>query len=247
MGAGDVVLDLGCGYGEFINQVRCREKFAMDLNPDAPRHLNPDVQFLLQDCSARWQLPDGSLDVVFTSNFFEHLPDKPALGRTLDEIHRCLRPGGRLVAMGPNVKHVPGAYWDFWDHHIALTEASLSEALRTRGFDIDVCIDRFLPYTMATGRQYPMAFLRAYLKLPLPGASSASNSWSSGSGVKEADVLSVVIVNYLRLRSAGRTASNRSRRSCAPADVVVVDHQTQRADRFDRLADAIPGGAVHPG
>ena len=163
----DTVLDLGCGYGEFINQVRCHKKFAMDLNPDAPRFLHADIQFLLQDCSAPWQLLDESLDLVFTSNFFEHLPDKPALGRTLDEIHRCLRPGGRLVAMGPNIKYVPGAYWDFWDHYIALTEASLSEALRTRGFEIDVCVDRFLPYTMANGRQYPTAFLRAYLKLPL--------------------------------------------------------------------------------
>ena len=103
---------------------------------------------------------------MFTSNFFEHLPDKPALGRTLDEIHRCLRPGGRLVAMGPNVKHVPGAYWDFWDHHIALTEASLSEAsadprVRHRR------LHRSLPALHdGNGRQYPMAFLRAYLKLP---------------------------------------------------------------------------------
>ena len=164
---GDAVLDLGCGYGEFINQVRCHKKFAMDLNPDAPRFLQSDIQFLLQDCSAPWQLADESLDLVFTSNFFEHLPDKAALGRTLDEIHRCLRPGGRLVAMGPNIKYVPGAYWDFWDHYIALTDASLSEALRTRRFDIEVCVDRFLPYTMANGRQYPTAFLRAYLKLPL--------------------------------------------------------------------------------
>ena len=163
----DAVLDLGCGYGEFINQVRCREKFAMDLNPDAPRFLSGEVRFLLQDCSTRWQVPEGGLDVVFTSNFFEHLPDKAALGRTLDEVRRCLRPGGRLIAMGPNVKYVPGAYWDFWDHHIALTEASLSEALRTRGFEIDLCVDRFLPYTMADGRQYPGLFLRAYLKLPL--------------------------------------------------------------------------------
>ena len=29
------VLDLGSGYGEFINTVRCRAKYAMDLNPDA--------------------------------------------------------------------------------------------------------------------------------------------------------------------------------------------------------------------
>ena len=164
---GDAVLDLGCGYGEFINTVRCATKHAMDLNPDAPRFLAPEVSFLLQDCSARWQLDDASLDVVFTSNFFEHLPDKAALGRTLDEIKRCLKPGGRLVAMGPNVKYLPGQYWDFWDHYVALTEASLKEALTTRGFDVPECIPRFLPYTMASGPQYPVSFLRIYLKLRL--------------------------------------------------------------------------------
>ena len=163
----DAVLDLGCGYGEFINTVRCAKKFAMDLNPDAPRFLSKDIQFLLQDCSARWELPDASLDVVFTSNFFEHLPDKAALGRTLDEIHRCLRKGGRLIAMGPNIKYLPGAYWDFWDHYVALTEASLKESLVTRKFEVDVCLAKFLPYTMASGPRYPLAFLRAYLKMPI--------------------------------------------------------------------------------
>ena len=166
VGTGDAVLDLGCGYGEFINAVSCRKKYAMDLNPDARRFPHESVTFLLQDCSTRWPLPDASLDVVFTSNFFEHLPDKGALGRTLDEIRRCLCPGGRLVAMGPNIKYLPGAYWDFWDHHIALTEASLKEALGNRGFTVGVCLDRFLPYTMAGGRRYPLALLRAYLRLP---------------------------------------------------------------------------------
>ena len=163
----DAVLDLGCGYGEFINAVSCREKFAMDLNPDAPQFLAPGVRFLPQDCSARWPLEDGSLDVVFTSNFFEHLPDKTALGRTLDEIKRCLRPGGRLISMGPNIKYLPGQYWDFWDHCVALTETSVKEALVTRGFEINVCLGKFLPYTAAARRRYPLFFLRAYLKLPL--------------------------------------------------------------------------------
>jgi SAM-dependent methyltransferase len=33
----DTVLDLGCGYGEFINQIQCRRKYAMDLNPHIPK------------------------------------------------------------------------------------------------------------------------------------------------------------------------------------------------------------------
>ena len=161
----DAVLDLGCGYGEFINQVRCGKRFAMDLNPDMPRQVEAGVQTLLQDCSTDWQLPDHSLDVVFTSNFFEHLPDKAALGRTLDQARRCLKPGGRLIALGPNIKHLPGAYWDFWDHHLPLTELSLREALENRSFKMERCVAKFLPYTMAGGPRYPFFFLRAYLKL----------------------------------------------------------------------------------
>jgi len=162
----DAVLDLGCGYGEFINQVRCGSKFAMDLNPDMPQRVDQGVTTLLQDCSTLWQVPDESLDVVFTSNFFEHLPDKASLGRTLDQTRRCLKPGGRLIALGPNIKYLPGAYWDFWDHYLPLTELSLREALENRGFSVERCVGRFLPYTMAGGPQYPLWCLRLYLKLP---------------------------------------------------------------------------------
>jgi SAM-dependent methyltransferase len=162
----DAVLDLGCGYGEFINQIRCGRRFAMDLNPDMPRRVDPGVQPLQQDCAAEWRLPDGALDVVFTSNFFEHLPDKAALGRTLDQAARCLKPGGRIIALGPNIKYLPGAYWDFWDHYLPLTELSLREALENRGFKLERCVARFLPYTMAGGPAYPLALVRLYLRLP---------------------------------------------------------------------------------
>jgi SAM-dependent methyltransferase len=161
------VLDLGCGYGEFINTVRCGNKFAMDLNPDAPKYLDSTVQFLEQDCSSRWQLEDSSLQVVFTSNFFEHLGDKAALGKTLDEIFRCLAPGGKIIAMGPNIKYLPGKYWDFWDHYLPLTEKSLGEGLTSRGFQITECVAKFLPYTMVNQREYPAALLKLYLRFPL--------------------------------------------------------------------------------
>ncbi len=161
------VLDLGCGYGEFINNVPAAKKFGMDLNPDTARRLNSGIQFIQQDCSATWPLPDNTLDVVFTSNFFEHLPDKRTLSSTLTQTLRCLKPGGRLIAMGPNIKYLPGAYWDFWDHYLPLTEASLDESLRVHGFEIVRNIARFLPYTMAHGPRYPIFFLKAYLKIPL--------------------------------------------------------------------------------
>jgi len=159
-------LDLGCGWCEFINAVPCRRKFAMDLNPDVERHALPGVKVLQQDCSEKWQVQDESLDVVFTSNFFEHLTSKSALEKTLLEAHRVLKTGGRLIAMGPNIKHLPGAYWDFIDHHLPLTELSLLELMKKCGFEREFCIGRFLPYTMSEGRQYPIWMLRLYLAVP---------------------------------------------------------------------------------
>jgi SAM-dependent methyltransferase len=159
------VLDLGAGYCEFINQIPARRKYAMDLNPATRSHANSDVSVLLQDCSAEWQLPDSTLDTVFTSNFFEHLPDKAALERTVQNAFRCLKRGGRLIALGPNIRYTGSAYWDFYDHYIALTELSLVELLTKCGFEIECARDRFLPYTMAKGRRYPIWVLKAYLYL----------------------------------------------------------------------------------
>lgn len=160
------VLDLGCGYGEFINNIRAGRKLAMDLNPDAPRHLAPGVEFLHQDCSHDWPLPPGSLDVVFTSNFFEHLPDKERLSLTLRHILRALKPGGALIAVGPNVKYLHGEYWDFYDHHVYLTETSLGEALEVEGYAIDLIRPRFLPFTMVKAPEYPLFLVRLYVALP---------------------------------------------------------------------------------
>ncbi|MEM8955465.1 MAG: class I SAM-dependent methyltransferase [Verrucomicrobiota bacterium] len=163
----DRVLDLGCGYGDFINQIECGERFGMDLNPASREFLEDGVEFLEQDCSTRWPFKDGELDVVFTSNFFEHLPNKEALERTLEEVGRCLREGGKLVALGPNYNRLHGKYWDFWDHHVALTELSLKELLELKGFMVTMCERSFLPYTMEGGRMYPLWFVSLYLKLKI--------------------------------------------------------------------------------
>jgi SAM-dependent methyltransferase len=160
------VLDLGCGCGEFINQIQAGRKFGMDLNPDTAGFLNAGITHLRQNCSEPWQLELESLDVVFTSNFFEHLPDKAALGRTLDNARGCLKGGGRLICMGPNIRFLATHYWDFWDHYLPLSDYSLAEGLASHGFELEHCVPKFIPYTMARGWRPPLLFVRAYLALP---------------------------------------------------------------------------------
>jgi SAM-dependent methyltransferase len=161
------VLDLGCGWGEFINNIKAAEKYAMDLNPDTGSRLSEGIRFIGQDCAQEWPLKTGSLDVVFTSNFLEHLPDKGTIERCIAETYRCLKDGGLIICLGPNVKHVPAAYWDFWDHLIPLTDLSVCELLKMKGFSIRTSLSRFLPYSMSTGKTPPLYLVKLYLKLPV--------------------------------------------------------------------------------
>ncbi len=162
----DTVLDLGCGWGEFINHIQAGKRYGMDLNPDGRARLSAGIEFLEQDCSETWPLPDASLDCVFTSNFFEHLRSKDALRRTLVQARRCLKPGGRIICLGPNVKYLAGEYWDFWDHYLPLTELALAELFQLLDFTVERCVPRFLPYTMVRRFPVPMALVRVFLKLP---------------------------------------------------------------------------------
>ena len=38
----DSVLDIACGYGEFVNNIRCKKKYGIDLNSDSIKKLNQD-------------------------------------------------------------------------------------------------------------------------------------------------------------------------------------------------------------
>ena len=162
----DQILDLGCGYGEFINQVDCDVRYAMDLNPKTKSLLNKDIIFYEQDCSKPWTVVPNSLDLVFSSNFFEHLPDKKSLHHTIIEIKKALKPGGKLIAMGPNISVLQGKYWDFWDHHVALSDASICELLEFHDFNILQTIPKFLPYNMVRTKQHPIFLVSTYLKIP---------------------------------------------------------------------------------
>ena len=142
------VLDIGAGYCEFINHISAKRRIALDANPDVTRLAAPSVEAICASVDNIHLLPEESIDVVFSSNFFEHLPNKTALSRLVEDTHRILRPGGRLIVMGPNIACLPGKYWDYYDHHIPLTEKSVAELLSTSGYEVEESLARFVPYTV---------------------------------------------------------------------------------------------------
>jgi len=163
----DVVLDVGAGFCEFINNIQAKEKLAMDLNPATRNKAARDVTVIPQDVTKEWAVSSESVDVVFTSNFFEHLPGEKELLHCLREINRVLRPNGLLIAMGPNIRFCFNVYWDFLDHYLALSDRSITEGVEICGLQTEMVVPRFLPYTMM-GKLSPRPLLvRLYLALPL--------------------------------------------------------------------------------
>jgi hypothetical protein len=67
----------------------------------------------------------------------------------------------------PNIRYAGAAYWDFIDHHVALTERSLGEALEATGFTIRYCKRRFLPYTSKGSLPSWLWAVELYVRLPL--------------------------------------------------------------------------------
>lgn len=161
------VLDLGCGEGEFINAVQAHRRIAVDLQEEVRSRLAPEVELHCGGIDDLSFLPDASVDTVFLSNVLEHLPSRETVERVFQEVRRVLKPEvGRVLILGPNIRLVGGAYWDFWDHIIPVTERSLYELLETSGYRVEQCLPRFLPYTTLSRIPQTPLLVRMYLMFP---------------------------------------------------------------------------------
>lgn len=100
---GDTVLDVGTGTGiliSFILKHRPATIHACDLAENMLERVTqkfPRVMTHRSDIS-ELALPAASLDAAFINGCFSNIMDK---ARSLDNLHRMLRPGGRLVISHP--------------------------------------------------------------------------------------------------------------------------------------------------
>ena len=87
------------------------------------------------------------------------------LFRSISFCFDTLKPSGSLLVIQPNFKYCYKEYYDFIDHQLPITHLSLQELLETVGFEIDLMIPRFLPFS-TKGRPASPLLLKVYLRLP---------------------------------------------------------------------------------
>lgn len=164
--ANATVLDIAAGHCEFINNIIARRRIAVDLNPDVLARAAHEVEAHVLPADKIPVLPDGSVDVVFISNFFEHVT-RDVIRSTLIEVRRVLKPDGQLLVLQPNVRYCARDYWQFFDHITPVDDRALAEAFASTGFDVIKCIPRFLPYTTKGRLPARPSLVRLYLRIPL--------------------------------------------------------------------------------
>ncbi len=100
---GMTVLDAGCGGQRGLPHESCRDEMVIvgtDQDP-AVAH-NPFCNHTCVSDLSRLPFSSGSFDLIHSRWVLEHLPDPLA---TFREFARVLKPGGRLLAITPNVFH----------------------------------------------------------------------------------------------------------------------------------------------
>ena len=160
------VLDLGCGYGEFINSVIARRRIALDRWDEFPRFLAPGVEAIVASVTDLDRLEDGVVDFAFASNLFEHLIQVD-FAATLAALRRKLSPDGTLNILQPNYRYAYREYFDDYTHLAVYSHVSLADFLVANGFRIIEMRPRFLPLTIKSRLPVHPLLIAAYLKSPV--------------------------------------------------------------------------------
>ena len=140
-------------------------RIAVDANPNLANFAAAGVEAIVTQDLSLAEVPDASVGHAFLSNVLEHMPNFLAVLALLGAIHAKLEPGGTLLILQPNFRLLPGRYFDFIDHQVILTDASLREALESVGFEMIEERVRFLPFTSKSALPKWPWLVRLYLKL----------------------------------------------------------------------------------
>jgi SAM-dependent methyltransferase len=137
------LLDVGCGYGFFLDHMSRRgwQVEGIEISAPARRHARAHLGIDVSPQSLpRPDWVDGTFDVVSLLYVIEHLPDPASV---LREARRLLRPGGLLVLRWPNTTPIARALkpwaarlnlYQAPSHLFDFSRATLTRLLKQVGF-----------------------------------------------------------------------------------------------------------------
>lgn len=166
IGPRDTVLDLGCGHGEFINNVVAGRRIALDMWPDFPRNIARGVETIVAPVTGVSLLEDGAIDFAFASNLFEHVTQND-FAAVLATLRAKLSPRGSIDLLQPNYRYCASEYFDDYTHISVWSHISLADFLRANGYEVTKIHPRFLPLTVKSRLPVWPPLIGIYLKSPI--------------------------------------------------------------------------------
>jgi len=129
------ILDFGAGDGIYPERL-LREGCAVECVEPDPANRQSLIALGLAPVDDIAALPDNRYDFIYTVNVLEHLHN---LDHHIAELHRALKPGGRLFVFVPAFAILWTSLDDEVEHVRRFTRATLKGALADGGFVIDEC------------------------------------------------------------------------------------------------------------
>jgi SAM-dependent methyltransferase len=129
------ILDVGCGTGDFGRHRPSHDIEIHGVDVDAgavERAKDAEIAVCVDLESSPLPYSDASFDAVLARDILEHLRDP---GRLVREIHRVLRPNGRLFASVVVAK--PRRVWADYTHVRGFTRQSARLLLEDAGFAVE--------------------------------------------------------------------------------------------------------------
>lgn len=141
--SGARVLDVGCGRGVLLQSLADQgcEAYGFEISETAAAGLDERVDLRIANSLMEAEYPDHFFDQIVIWHVLEHVPNPREV---MQEIHRILKPGGRVAVSVPNFSSLQakasGPAWFHLDsprhlHHFSM--GGLKQLVAEAGFQIE--------------------------------------------------------------------------------------------------------------